>query len=254
MIPAACSNDFTAGLRSQASGKHSRPCHRMCEKSRLASALRIRLFSNSTFSWCVRWSRTLSQHKEYRASASRARVDPDIELVNDNTPQISRMQIDLLVNALANDMTRVASLQFMRSVGQARMRWLNVEEGHHSLSHEPDSNQDAQDKLLRINQWSRANWLLADQLGRSPNQVEQEVVCWITPRLSGSMNWVRGIRTPFPISHLSCLVAVAGSRTGVPSILEVPHNRLWLSGPCMGMIRNHLGTAKHCVDGPLSLG
>ena len=79
-------------------------------------------------------------------------LDPDIELVNDNTPQISRMQIDLLVNALANDMTRVASLQFMRSVGQARMRWLNVEEGHHSLSHEPDSNQNAQDKLLRINQ------------------------------------------------------------------------------------------------------
>jgi hypothetical protein len=41
-------------------------------------------------------------------------VDPDIELVNDNTPAISRIQIDLLVNAMANDMTRVASLQFMR--------------------------------------------------------------------------------------------------------------------------------------------
>ncbi|MGI9456013.1 MAG: DUF1552 domain-containing protein, partial [Aeoliella sp.] len=43
-------------------------------------------------------------------------IDPDIELVNDNTPEISRMQIDLLVSALANDMTRVASLQYMRSV------------------------------------------------------------------------------------------------------------------------------------------
>ena len=91
------------------------------------------------------------------------------ELVNDNTPQISRMQIDLLVNALANDMTRVVSLQFMRSVGQARMRWLNVEEGHHSLSHEPDSNQDAQDKLLRINQWFAGELAyLADQLAQIP--------------------------------------------------------------------------------------
>ena len=32
-------------------------------------------------------------------------IDPEIELVNDNTPEISRMQIDLMVNALANDMT-----------------------------------------------------------------------------------------------------------------------------------------------------
>src|SRR5688572_11337597 len=31
-------------------------------------------------------------------------LDPSVELVNDNTPQISRMQIDLLVNALSNDM------------------------------------------------------------------------------------------------------------------------------------------------------
>src|SRR5687768_4256383 len=67
--------------------------------------------------------------------------DPSIEIVNDNTPQLSRMQIDLLVNSLANDMTRVATLQFMRSVGQARMRWLGIEEGHHSLSHDPDGNQ-----------------------------------------------------------------------------------------------------------------
>jgi hypothetical protein len=47
-------------------------------------------------------------------------LDPSIELVNDNTPEISRMQIDLLVNSLANDMTRVATLQYMRSVGRPR--------------------------------------------------------------------------------------------------------------------------------------
>jgi hypothetical protein len=51
-------------------------------------------------------------------------VDPSIELVNDNTPQISRIQIDLLVNSLANDMARIGTLQYMRSVGMAQMRWL----------------------------------------------------------------------------------------------------------------------------------
>lgn len=44
-------------------------------------------------------------------------IDPSIELVNDNTPQISRIQIDLLVNCLANDMARIGTLQYMRSVG-----------------------------------------------------------------------------------------------------------------------------------------
>ena len=63
------------------------------------------------------------------------------------------MQIDLLVNSLTNDMTRVATLQYMRSVGQAQMRWLGIEEGHHSLSHEPDNNKDAYDKLKKINTW-----------------------------------------------------------------------------------------------------
>ena len=64
-------------------------------------------------------------------------IDPDIELVNDNTPRISRMQIDLLVNSMANDMTRVATLQFMRSVGQARMNWLGIKDGHHTLKDIP---------------------------------------------------------------------------------------------------------------------
>jgi hypothetical protein len=80
-------------------------------------------------------------------------LDPNIELVNDNTPQLARMQIDLLVNAMANDMSRIGSLQFMRSVGQARMRWLDINEGHHSLSHEPDKNEGAQNKLEKINVW-----------------------------------------------------------------------------------------------------
>ena len=72
---------------------------------------------------------------------------------NDQMPTISRMQIDLLVNAMANDMTRIASLQFMRSVGQARMNWLNISDNHHTLSHKPDKDPDAVQKLTKINTW-----------------------------------------------------------------------------------------------------
>ena len=34
-----------------------------------------------------------------------------------------------------------------------RYEWLGVEKGHHELSHEPDSNEDVQKQLTRINKW-----------------------------------------------------------------------------------------------------
>src|SRR5438034_3534453 len=72
---------------------------------------------------------------------------------NDNVPRLSRMQIDLLVNSFVNDMARVATLQYTKSVGQARMNWLNISDGHHGLSHEPDKEEVTQSKLVKINQW-----------------------------------------------------------------------------------------------------
>ena len=33
------------------------------------------------------------------------------------------------------------------------MRWIGVNEGHHSLSHKPDKDKESQDKLIRINKW-----------------------------------------------------------------------------------------------------
>src|SRR4030095_8498217 len=72
---------------------------------------------------------------------------------NDNVPRLSRMQIDLLVNSFVNDMARVATLQYTKSVGSARMNWLNITDGHHGLSHEPDKDEAAQVKLVKINKW-----------------------------------------------------------------------------------------------------
>src|SRR6266487_3986331 len=72
---------------------------------------------------------------------------------NDNVPRLSRMQIDLLINSFVNDMARVATLQYTKSVGQARMKWLDVSNGHHELSHEPDKNEEAVAKLVKINKW-----------------------------------------------------------------------------------------------------
>ncbi len=74
---------------------------------------------------------------------------------NDDFPAIGSVQMDLLVMALACDITRVASLQWSRSVSQVRFTWLPspIPEGHHDLSHRPDNDAVAVDKLTRINNW-----------------------------------------------------------------------------------------------------
>ena len=158
-------------------------------------------------------------------------IDPEIELVNDNTPEISRMQIDLLVNALANDMCRVATLQFMRSVGQARMRWLDIEEGHHSLSHEPDKNATAQNKLKRINEWFAAQLAaLVKQLDETPepslgrgSMLDHTQIVWVNELGKGNSHTLDDI--PFLL-----IGGGAGFKTNrALEFKNVAHNRLWLS-------------------------
>ena len=80
-------------------------------------------------------------------------IEPGVKQENDNMPKISKMQIDLMVNSFAADFARVATLQYTNSVGGARMRWIGVNEGHHELSHNPDSDNKSQEKLTKINKW-----------------------------------------------------------------------------------------------------
>ncbi len=184
-------------------------------------------------------------------------IDPTIELVNDNTPLISRMQIDLLVNALANDMTRVASLQYMRSVGEARMRWLGVEEGHHSLSHEPDNNEAAYDKLKRINAWFAGELAyLAGRLAATPepdgsgNLLDNTQILWVNELGKGNSH---------TLSDIPFLLVGGGAGFQTNRALDlggVPHNRLWLAlAHGMGDVElQTFGSEKYCEAGPLSLG
>ncbi len=91
------------------------------------------------------------------------------------------MQIDLMVNSFAADFARVATLQFTNSVGGARMNWVGVTEGHHELSHEPDSNAKAQEKLTKINQWYCEQMAyLAEASGRDARTGRQAAACSTT--------------------------------------------------------------------------
>lgn len=77
-------------------------------------------------------------------------LDP---FANDNFPATTRQMIDQMVMALACDLTRVATLQWSRSVSNIRFRWLDIEEGHHSISHFGDSDPNMTDWITKINTW-----------------------------------------------------------------------------------------------------
>jgi hypothetical protein len=183
-------------------------------------------------------------------------LDPGIELVNDNTPELSRMQIDLLVNALSNDMTRVATLQYMRSVGQAQMRWLGVEEGHHSLSHDPDDNKESYAKLLKINTWFCGELAyLAKRLSETPeptgegSMLDHTLIVWTNELGKGNSHTLDNI-------PLVLVGGGAGFQMGrALKFDKVAHNRLWLTiAHALGhQDLQTFGKAELCEGGDLPL-
>jgi hypothetical protein len=183
-------------------------------------------------------------------------VDPSIELVNDNTPEISRIQIDLLVNSLANDMARVATLQYMRSVGGARMNWLGVEEGHHALSHEPDDNGGAQEKLEKINTWFAGEFAyLAKRLADTPepggvggSMLDHTLLIWTNELGKGNSHTLNDI--PMVMIGGGCDFRMGRAE----NLNKVTHNRLWLAiANAMGHDITTFGTASFCEGGALDL-
>jgi hypothetical protein len=181
-------------------------------------------------------------------------VEPGVKKENDNLPRLSKMQIDLLVNSFAADFARVATFQFTNSVGMARMRWLGVEEGHHELSHEPDSNAKAQEKLIKINRWFCEQMAyLAKRLAETPEPggrgslLDNTLLLWTNELGKGNSHTLDNI--PF--------VLVGGGldfRMGRAHKYErAPHNRLLLSlAHGFGHRIERFGNPDFCGGGPLT--
>jgi Protein of unknown function (DUF1552) len=182
-------------------------------------------------------------------------LDPGVLMDNDNIPRIMRMQIDLLVNALANDMTRIATLQFTNSVGGARMRWLGVDEGHHSLSHEPDNNAEAQEKLTKINTWLCEQFAslvrkLADtpEPGGTGSMLDHTTLLWTNELGKGNSHTLDNI--PFVMVGGGCGFQMGRSM----NFDRAAHNRLWLAiANAFGHELKTFGNPDLCGGGPLVL-
>lgn len=180
-------------------------------------------------------------------------LEPGVKDENDNMPRISKMQVDLLVNSFVADFARVATLQFTNSVGQAKMRWLGVEEGHHELSHEPDSNDKAQDKLIRINKWycEQLAYLtrrLAEtpEPGGSGSLLDNTLIVWTNELGKGNSHTLDNI--PFVMVG-NGLDFRMGRSIKYP---KLPHNRLLLSlAHGFGHRLERFGNPDYCGEGVL---
>jgi hypothetical protein len=175
---------------------------------------------------------------------------------NDNVPRLSRMQIDLLVNSFVNDVARVATLQYTKSVGQARMNWLDIDDNHHTLSHEPDKNAEAQEKLVKINRWFAGELAhLAEKLASTPEPgtddslLDHTLIVWTNELGKGNSHTLNNI--PFVLLGGGCDFTMGR----LIKFNQVAHNRLHLAlAHAVGHRLETFGKPELCEGGPLDLG
>jgi len=198
--------------------------------------------------------------RDARAAANHPvpELEPGTRRDNDNMPKLTKMNLDLLAAAFTADFARVATFQITNSVGGARMKWLGIDEGHHQLSHEPDTNTAAVDKLTRINKWYAEQIAhLAKKLADTPEPggdgslLDHTTIVWTNELGKGNSHTLNDI--PF--------VLLGGGLDGIKmgrSLKQgrggVPHNRLLLSlAHGFGHHLTKFGNPDYCSAGPLSL-
>ncbi|WP_417849963.1 DUF1552 domain-containing protein [Thalassoglobus sp.] len=176
-----------------------------------------------------------------------------VPIANDHMPEISKMQTDLLVNSFANDMARVATLQYTKSVGNAKMKWLGIEEGHHTLSHEPDANAEAQEKLTKINVWFAEQLAyLVTRLAETPEPggegslLDNTQIVWTNELGKGNSH---------TLDNIPWVLLGGGSNFKTGRSLKynnTPHNRLHMAlAHSVGHNIETFGNPSLCKGGPL---
>ena len=180
-------------------------------------------------------------------------LDPGVKEEADNMPRLSKMQIELMVNSFASDFTRVATLQYTNSVGDAKMRFLGVDQGHHELSHNPDDDEKSQEKLTTINKWyAEQVAYLAKRLAETPEPggggslLDNTLIVWTNELGKGNSHTLDNI--PFVLVGNGLDFKMGRSL----KFGKVPHNRFLMSlAHGFGHRIDRFGNPDFCSVGPL---
>lgn len=176
---------------------------------------------------------------------------------NASFPTVAKLQMDLLVMAMACDVTRVASLQFENSVGQTQFTWLDptITRGHHDMSHDADDNADTMAKLTMINVWyaQQFNYLVSalaaipePTTGRMGTMLDNTVIVWCNELSKGNIH----SHSPQPF------VLAGGAGGALQSGRFMQYNKIQHNNLLVSLINMMGGTATTfgnpaCCTGPL---
>ena len=222
-------------------------------RSKVSAEDRGRLEEHETF---VReMEKQLREQKPRKIDHPVPKLKDNVEDDNDTIPEISRMQIELMVHSFAADFARIGTLQYTQSVGNARMRWIGIENKHHELSHKGDKDKDAQEKLTKINRWFAGELAhLAKRLDETPEPggegslLDNTLLLWTNELGKGNSHTLNDI--PFVLVGGGLDFNMGRSIR----YRNVPHNRLLLS---LAHGFDHrlktFGNPRLCGDGPLDL-
>jgi len=135
---------------------------------------------------------------------------PGDALATSAYPEVSALQLELLTMAFACDLTRAATFMWSGSTSGQSFPWLDINEGHHDLSHEGDGNGDAQSKLTQINTWYAEQFasfvqMLAAVPEGDGTMLDNTIVLWGNELSKGNTHQV----DPVP------LVMAGGSNLGI---------------------------------------
>jgi len=199
--------------------------------------------------------RNLQDQKDQLSIQAPAPLPAGILMENDSIPAVTHWQTELLMSTFQNDLSRVATFQFTNSVGGARMKWLGIEEGHHSISHDPDLNTTSMEKLVKINQWfAEQVAYLAKRLSETPepngqgSMLDHTTLVWTNELGKGNSHTLEDI--PWML-----LGGGLGFKTGRSlKFTKEPHNRLLMAfAHGMGNPLKSFGNPTLCAKGPLPL-
>jgi hypothetical protein len=135
------------------------------------------------------------------------------------------------------------------------MSWLDINDNHHTLSHEPDKNDDAKVKLTKINKWfaGELNYM-ATKLANTPepggegSMLDNTLIVWTNELGKGNSHTLNDI--PFMLLGNGFNFKMGRSL----KYEKVAHNRLHLAlAHAVGHNVETFGKPSLCEGGPLSL-
>jgi hypothetical protein len=173
---------------------------------------------------------------------------------NDGFPEVGRAQTELMLAALACDLTRVASIQWSHTVSPTVFSWLGLDEGHHALSHIRDENVDGIRQFVAAERWFAGEFAhLVARLAELPepggegSMLDHSLVVWAKEMGDARLHECVGV--PF------VLAGRAGGHLTPGRLIQPvgePHQKLLVSiCHALGLDNQTFGSPEHGT-GPLA--